>query len=477
MQIGPYKVYSGTRELPEASHITANGRKFTVVPNYDFPGRFSPRRHQVETWGFFLKHKKCFCLDGLGLGKTLSAIWAMDYLLKAGIIRRVLIIAPLSICSYVWERELFKTVPWYHTVLVKGDRRQKQKITADTDNKILIINPESLHIIKTLPEVDLIIVDEFTKFKNARSRRYKALKLCAEGRRLWLLSGTPAPQSPLDAYAPVMLVRDQRLSFLSFRDQTMRKVSQFTWVPRPGAENIVASYMQPAIRHKVSDCIDLPAITINNINVNLTKAQQDAIQSFLEKAKTEIEGNVITATTAAAVLSKCLQIMGGGVYDTDKEVNYLDAKPYFEAVIDTVEQADTPVLIFVPFRSTAEATYKALEKAGFKIGLITGAVNTDTRSQYFSQVQSGSIDALVAVAGTMAHGLTLTTARYVLWACPPYSYEEYEQANGRVYRPGQSKLVIIYHLIQNKMAADLFRRLKNKEKLQQTVLKLIQENS
>jgi len=167
--------------------------------------------------------------------------------------------------------------------------------------------------------------------------------------------------------------------------------------------------------------------------------------------------------------------MGGGVYDTDKEVRQLNAKPYFEAVVDTIEQADTPVLVFLPFRSTAQATYEAIKKAGFKVGLITGDVKPAERGKYFTAVQNNALDALVAVAGTMAHGLTLTTARYVLWACPPYSYEEYEQANGRVYRTSQTNPVIIYHLVQNKMAQDLFARLKNREKLQNTVLKLIQE--
>jgi SNF2 family DNA or RNA helicase len=108
-----------------------------------------------------------------------------------------------------------------------------------------------------------------------------------------------------------------------------------------------------------------------------------------------------------------------------------------------------------------------------KVGLITGDTKEVDRSAYFDRVQSGALDALVAVAGTMSHGLTLTSARYILWALPPYSFEEYDQANGRVIRDGQRNDVVIYHLIQNNLARDLFKRLETKEKLQTAVLNLI----
>lgn len=465
---------------PAVRHFTAKGRLFTAVPRdfaYTWPGRFTPRKHQRETFRFLVTHDRCFCLDGLGTGKTLSAIWAMDHLMNMGVVRRALIVAPLSICDYVWGRELWKTLTHRRYVWLKGTRAQKSEMAENTCNQILIINPESLHLIRKLPEVDLIIVDEMTKFKNHRSRRYRALKLMAEGRRLWLLSGTPAPQSPLDAYGPIRLVRPERLSFLQWRDWTMSRVSEFVWVPRPGAENIIAKWMQPAIRHKREDCFDMPDVAVLPLEVDLTKEQETAIKSFREEAAARFnEDGVITATTAAAVLSKCLQVMGGGVYGENEDGRYIqkvNADPFYEAVESVVEQADTPVLIFAPFRSTARAIYDRLAK-GFKAGIITGDTKEADRSAYFDRVQSGTLDALVAVAGTMSHGLTLTGARYILWALPPYSFEEYDQANGRVIRSGQRNDVVIYQLVQNNLARDLFKRLETKEKLQTAVLNLIE---
>lgn len=465
-------------------HIRFRGAPVTITARdfgYTWPGRFAPRAHQRETFRFLCSHERCFCLDSMGLGKSLSSLWAMDHLMNLGLVRRALIIAPLSICEHVWGREIFSSFPHRRYVWCRGDRETKRRLLEDTRYDICIINPDSLHLIRGLPDVDLIIVDEFTKFKNYRSRRYKALKLIAEGRRLWMLSGTPAPQSPLDAYAPVRLVRPERISFLQWRDWTMTQISRFQWESRPQAEQVIARYMQPAVRHRLEDCIDMPEVEVLDIPVELTIEQKQAIKTFRQEAMAIFERDrVITAANAAGALSKCLQVIGGGVYGEDDEGRYVqavEAGPYYEAVESVVEQADTPVLIFLPFRSTAQALHDYLTKRKYRVGLVTGDTKTADRGVLFDAVQHGKLHALVAVAGTVSHGLTLTGARYVLWPLPPYSYEEYDQSNGRVVRDGQRNAVVIYRMISCKLTADLFRRLETKEKLQKVVLELLENNS
>lgn len=447
--------------------------------NYTFPGRFRPRQSQKETAAFLAASQKAFCLDAMGTGKTLSALWAMDYLMQKGEIRRTLIITPLNLCDHVWGKEVWLSFIHRRYAFLRGNRKQKNMLVADLSNEILIVNPESLHLIKSLPQVDLIIVDEFTKFKNVRTRKYKALKMISEGRRLWMLSGTPAPQSPLDAYAPIRLVRPERLSFLAWRDWTMKQVSRFVWEPRPNAAQVISKWMQPAIRHTMEECFDIPDVSIVPLEVDLTAEQKKAIESFRKDAIARFEKEkVITATNAAAVLSKCLQAMSGCIYGEEGGepfVQKIDATPYYDAIEGVVEQADTPVLIFVPFRAAALHLHNYLVSLQYKVGLIMGDTPLHERTEYFNAVQNKKLHALVAVAGTMSHGLTLTGARYVLWALPPYSFEEYEQANARVIRPGQTGKVVIYQLIQNNISKMLFNRLQTREKLQKAVLKLIEK--
>jgi len=489
-----------TRRLPEIPgaplrRLQVDGRDVTVAPHthtawealrhaglnppsplryYDWPGRHKPMQHQRSTVEHLISHRKAFCLNGLGTGKTLSNIWAADYLQKQGAVRRVLVVAPLSICSYVWERELFTTLPRRTVAVCRGSRRRKLQMAADTRIEWLIVNPESLGVIADhLRGVDLVIVDEFTKFKNARSQRTKVLRKLSRSTRLWLNSGTPAPQSPLDAYGPMTLVRDKPMSFTAWRDMTMVQVSEFKWLPREGVEETIARHLQPAVRYRREDCYDMPDVSVQELEVDLTPAQDRFIKEIRKEAAAELAGQTITAANAAAVLIKILQVMGGGVYDEDGRTHQVSAEPFYEAIEEVVDQADTPVLIFVPFRSAATAVHERLEKAGYNVGKIVGGTNTTTRRQVFDGIQNRQLDACVAVASTMSHGLTLTEARYVLWACPPYSYEDYEQANGRVIRNGQRNDVVIYHLIQNTLARELFGRLQSKARLQDTVLNII----
>jgi SNF2 family DNA or RNA helicase len=238
--------------------------------------------------------------------------------------------------------------------------------------------------------------------------------------------------------------------------------------------------MQPAIRFRREDCYDLPDVAVEELTVELTDEQERLIRLLKQQAMANLQEGQITAANAAAVLSKVLQVMGGAVYSTindERQQHQVPADNFFEVITDVVEQADAPVLVFAPFRGVVDRIYQALEDAGLRVGKITGDVPERERSQLFDAVQENRIDALVAVAGTMSHGLTLTTARYVIWALPPFSFEEYEQANGRVVRQGQRNNVTIYHVVHNPLAKELFNRLHSKSQLQEAVLTLLEDNT
>jgi SNF2 family DNA or RNA helicase len=259
---------------------------------------------------------------------------------------------------------------------------------------------------------------------------------------------------------------------MAFRDMTMKKVSQFKWVAKPEADQVIAQWMQPAIRHAREDCFELPDVQTLELHADMTKHQRDLVKTLTDEARAILaDGQEITAANAAAVLTKILQVEAGGIYDADHEVHRVDAKPYFEAIEGVLDQADTPVLIFVNFRSSAQATADYLEQKGFRIGRVLGG--SRERAALFDAFQAGELDAIVAVPSTMSHGLTLTRSRIVVWASPPFSFETYEQANGRVIRRGQKNNVLIYHLVQTSLDKDLFSRLESRQRLQEAVLNLL----
>lgn len=449
--------------------------------DWRFTGQFTPMRHQLKTVASILAHKRSFVTDDPGTGKTNSAIWAMQAWFERDNVRRVLIVAPLSIVHGVWLESLFVHTDWKVGDLTKKTRDVRLRTAHDKRYQVLIVNPQTLHtIVGELPEVDAIIVDEATAFKSHSSRQTKALQKIVDTQDdpyLVLMTGTPAPQGPEDAYRLIKFVNPaaNRLTFRAWRDMTMRQISDFMWVPRPEADAMLTKWLQPGTRTSREQALDLPPLRTYERHYELTKAQKDAIKQMRDEAMATIEGNKISAANAAVAASKALQILTGNVRTGNGEDIPLrnitiDASTWFEAVAEIVNERHAPVLIFVPFKRAAQALAEHLE-----CPCITGEVKQSDRQEVYRQVNNQTVRAVVAVAQTMSHGLTLTGSNCVLWALPPVGTEQYTQANARAYRNGQTNPVDIIHLIGHSFVQALFQRRLAQVKLQQAVLDALEE--
>ena len=226
--------------LEEAQSLNQLGIKSPspIEVKYKWTGRYQPFQHQVSTSSFLTIHQKGFCFNEQGTGKTASAIWASDFLLKQGVINRVLVVCPLSIMDSAWRDDLF-TFATHRTVSVAHGSADKRKKIVQEGADYVIINYDGIGIV--LDELkkggfDLIIVDEATHYKNAQTRRWKLLRqLIHDNTWLWMMTGTPAAQNPTDAYGLAKLVNPKSVPrfFGAFKDMVMFKVSQFTWKIRP----------------------------------------------------------------------------------------------------------------------------------------------------------------------------------------------------------------------------------------------------
>jgi hypothetical protein len=208
-----------------------------------------------------------FCFNEQGTGKTASVIWAADYLMKRGDIKRVLVLCPLSIMKSAWQQDLFKFAMHRSCSVAHGAAKQREKIIA-AGAEFVIINFDGLAIVKDqiiAEGFDLIVIDEANAYKNAQTNRWKTIKqiVNALNPRIWMLTGTPAAQSPLDAYGLAKLADGPNCPkfYGQYREQVMMKVTQFKWVPKPHSQDVVHSILQPAIRFEKKDCLDLPEVT------------------------------------------------------------------------------------------------------------------------------------------------------------------------------------------------------------------------
>ena len=199
--------------------------------------------------------------------------------MKEGKINRVLVICPLSIMDSAWRADLF-TFAMHRTVDIAYGSSEKRKKIINQGAEYVIINYDGVEIVAD--EIanggfDLIIADEATHYKNPQTRRWKVLnKLVAPNTWLWMMTGTPAAQSPLDAYGLAKLVNPDGVPkfFSSFRDKVMVKITQFKWLPKEDSVDTVHKALQPAIRFTKDQCLDLPDIVYTKRVVEMTKQQK-----------------------------------------------------------------------------------------------------------------------------------------------------------------------------------------------------------
>jgi hypothetical protein len=186
------------------------------------------------------------------------------------------------------------------------------------DVDFFIMNHHGLLVMKDeLPkrkDIDLVILDEGSMFRNSRTKMYKALTGFLEPRHwLWILSGKPCPNGPEDAWALARLVAPDRVPkfFTRWQDETMRKVSLWKWVPREGSTKRMHEALQPAIRYKKEDCLDLPPITFSDRTTPLSETQQNYYNMMKSQLVVYAAQHQITAANAAILLGKLLQICAG----------------------------------------------------------------------------------------------------------------------------------------------------------------------
>ncbi len=326
-----------------------------IEGRYAWTGRHIPFDHQKKTAAFLTMNRKGFCFNEQGTGKTASAIWAADYLMKVGKIRRALVICPLSIMDSAWRNDLF-TFAMHRTVDVAHGPKKKRAAIIEQGAEFVIINYDGVDIVSEQIKdggFDLIIIDEATHYKNAQAKRRKTLKkLLCDDTWLWMMTGTPAAQSPIDAYGLAKLVNPNSVPrFLgSFRDQVMRKVTNFKWVPKETATETVHRVLQPAIRFTKEECLDLPPMVYVKRQVEMTRQQNKYYKELKSKMVMQAAGEQISAANAAVNMNKLLQISAGAVYTDKGDALEFDIKHRYKVLREVIDESSKKVLnILCPF--------------------------------------------------------------------------------------------------------------------------------
>lgn len=483
---GTYEVavYWGLDEARVLRNLGVKNVPSPITARYNWPGRHKPFAHQIETACFLTLHRRAFVFNDPGTGKTFSALWAADYLMKIKQVRRCLVLCPLSIMHDAWMSSIGKSIIHRSAIAAHHTQASRRIEMVQGDYEFVVVNYDGLNLIAD--EVindgrfDLIIVDEANAYKNSSTKRWKSLnRILKPDTMLWMMTGTPASQSPVDAYGLAKLVNPSGVPKFAtaWRDKVMNKLTKFKWVPKSNAQQDVYDALQPAIRFTKEECTDLPPVLTETREVPLTPQQVKYYRLLKDRMVLQAAGETITAVNAAAGVSKLLQISAGAAYTDDKEVVEFDCAPRLNVLLEVLEETSRKVIVFAPFRHSIETIATFLQRHNVQAEVVHGDIGVNKRTDIFKRFQTtDSPRVLVIQPQAASHGVTLTKADTVVFYGPVMSVETYLQCIARADRIGQdSTSVTVIHLQGSEIEKRMFKQLEKRVEGHDLLLSLYRE--
>ena len=476
-------VFWGVDEMTRLNQLISfrNNLPSPIVRDYDWPGIYKPFDHQRVTSEFLSINHRAFCFNEAGTGKTSSVLWSADYLMKQGKVKRVLIICPLSIMYSAWQGDVFNTCMHRSVGIAHGTSAKREKII-NGEYEFVVINYDGVAIVKDAiikGGFDLIVVDEANAYKSPSTARWKTLsKILKPETRLWMMTGTPAAQSPVDAYGLAKLVCPQRVPKFSvaWRDKVMQQITRFKWVPKHNAKDEVFKALQPAIRFAKNECLDLPDVMYQTRDVPLTIQVQKYYKQLKEQMLIETAGESVSAVNAAANLNKLLQISGGAVYTDKKQVIEFDISPRLSALSEVITETTNKILVFVPYRHTIRVVSQYLTKQDISNEVINGSVSATDRAHIIQRFQNMDDPRVLVIQPQAAsHGVTLTRADTIVFWSPVMGVETYLQCVARMDRVGQKNKMTVVHLEGSDVEKRIYKMLQGKVDLHTKLVDLYRE--
>jgi SNF2 family DNA or RNA helicase len=467
-----------------------------ILRDYNWAGAV-PFEPQKVTAAMLTLSRRAYVLSQMGTGKSLASLFAYDYMHSINVAKKLLIVAPLSTLDVVWGSEVFNWMPWLKTSVLHGTKPQRYR-ALDKDVDIYIINHDGVAVLQDAlaerKDINTVILDELAVYRNRRTKLWNSANRLIEPRAfVWGMTGGPTPKAPTDAWAQVRLLTPNNItwSFTRFRDETMVQNGPFKWRERPEALSIVHKAMQPAVRFRRSECVDLPPTTYSERAVDLTPEQKKVYAAMKNDFYLQHPKGEVTAVNAGVQINKLMQICCGFVYGkkSDGETGVmieLDNKPRINTMLEIIEEAASKVIIYVPYIKAVSLVERALQ-GQYTFGTVTGDISRVTsldgtveqvrRSEVFARFQKREDPhVLVAHPKVAAHGLTLTAADTILWYGLLPDLDIYDQACARVARPGQKLHTHIIHLVSMYPERKVSKVLKERGNLQAALLHLFNED-
>lgn len=427
-------------------------------------------KHQESAIKFLLKKNKSILSDDMGLGKTKSAIAAA--LLSGS--EKILVICPAN-AKINWFREITEYIDEEMVTIVKSGFWQPKVFTIinyDILNRFHEIEDkrkkEEIKSFINEEKFDLLIVDEAHMIKNKSSIRGKIVAQISENiERVWLLTGTPIANRPMDYYNLLKVCKipvvDNFQHFAyrycaakSFNKKLASGKVKRIWLT-DGASNLEELHIKTKnyiLRRKKEDHLDLPPKIISPFYLELDdrKGYDNAFNEYVEWLK--LEGRKLGPArqmTEMVILRKFI---------SEQKVPLT-----LDMVNNFLEQSENrKIIIFTVF---TESLKKLKEELGDIAVCHNGEMNEKEKQKSIDEFQANP-NKRVFIGNIISAGsaITLTASDTTIFHDIDFVPSNHQQAEDRNYRIGQEKTVNIYYpIFQDTIEEKIYEMLNRKKQV------------
>ena len=421
--------------------------------------------HQLEGKDFLKSTQKAILADEMGLGKTFQAIMAAGEVSDEA----TLVICPASL-KINWEREIRMVYPEDTIAIVSGS---KDEAPPDVRSAAwIIINYDilgkNLHWLKEMVDagaIETVIGDEAHYVKDTKTIRTKAfLALTDNAKRLFLLTGTPVMNRPIEMFsllralkhplaydavkAPSKIRREYSTRYCDGKIRiTMRRgggVLRF-WEEKgatrlPELRELTRNVF---LRRTKAEVLNLPPKIISVVECHLDDEWQKKYDGAWDEYVAYLEANPLKKDMEDILTAK-------GMIEAGKLKQVCSQAKVARVVQDTLNavEQDSKVIIFSQYTETIRQIAEQLRAKKVGVVTLTGADDMKARQESVDGFQRND-DIKVFVSNIKAGGvgLNLTAASIVMFADMEWSPETHRQAEDRAHRIGQQGTVNIYYYV------------------------------
>lgn len=394
-----------------------------------------------------------YCAFDMGMGKTLTML---EVIKRSNM--KALIVAPMLVALRTWPTEIQKFTPELDYMVLHGrDKEQAYKSKA----RIKIINYDGLKWFHKMAEkhgtIDLkqriLILDESTMIKSPGSNRFKALKALRHFFKhtgTFCLSGEPMPNGYLDLWAQYFML-DYGAALETSFGRYKQKYFYESGPPRfiCKLNSGAASVIKEKVKHLTSvldaeDYLTMPEALYHDECFSLSNEVKEEIEQF---KKSWLENVDVTNMSENSLLNKLRQYAQGAVYNEDRTSSTVVHEEKLKILESLLTNADSPVLCAINFKFELYMIRAWFNK---NIPAITGDTTIAEKQKILADWDDRKIPLLLCHPAALSHGVNMQKGgSIIVWYCLPWSLEHYKQLNGRLIRPGQEKIVRVYHIIAN----------------------------